>query len=178
MPVALLKVIDITERNSAVLALVENIQRQDLSFFEEAIAIAKLIDFYGMTQEDAAIKLGKKQSTISNKLRLLRLSPREMTLISEAGLTERHARALLRISDEKTRLSVIEKVITSGLNVEKTEKLIENAKQVLLRAEEKNEDKHAVWVKIEKATSEEEYISIVEEGTLSPVTKLKLKEIL
>lgn len=118
-------IIDITERNSAVLALVENIQRQDLSFFEEAIAIAKLIDFYGMTQEDAAIKLGKKQSTISNKLRLLRLSPKEMTLISEAGLTERHARAFIRISDEKTRLSVIEKVITSGLNVEKTEKLIE-----------------------------------------------------
>ncbi|MBR3920336.1 MAG: ParB/RepB/Spo0J family partition protein [Oscillospiraceae bacterium] len=118
-------IIDITERNSAVLALVENIQRQDLSFFEEAIAIAKLIDFYGMTQEDAAIKLGKKQSTISNKLRLLRLSPREMTLISEAGLTERHARAFIRISDEETRLSIIEKVITSGLNVEKTEKLIE-----------------------------------------------------
>lgn len=118
-------IIDITERNSAVLALVENIQRQDLSFFEEAIAIAKLIDFYGMTQEDAAIKLGKKQSTISNKLRLLRLSPREMNLISEAGLTERHARAFIRISDEETRLSIIEKVITMGLNVEKTEKLIE-----------------------------------------------------
>lgn len=118
-------IIDITERNSAVLALVENIQRQDLSFFEEAIAIAKLIDFYGMTQEDAAIKLGKKQSTISNKLRLLRLSPKEMTLISEAGLTERHARALLRIEDEETRLFVIEKIITAGLNVEKTEKLIE-----------------------------------------------------
>ena len=118
-------IIDITERNSAVLALVENIQRQNLSFFEEAIAIAKLIDFYGMTQEDAAIKLGKKQSTISNKLRLLRLSPREMNLISEAGLTERHARALLRISDEETRLSLIEKIITMGLNVEKTEKLIE-----------------------------------------------------
>lgn len=118
-------IIDITERNSAVLALVENIQRQDLSFFEEAIAIAKLIDFYGMTQEDAAIKLGKKQSTISNKLRLLRLSPREMKLISESGLTERHARAFIRISDEETRLSIIEKVITMGLNVEKTEKLIE-----------------------------------------------------
>ena len=116
---------DMNDRDSAILAIVENIQRQDLSFFEEAIAIAKLIDFYGMTQEDAAIKLGKKQSTISNKLRLLRLSPREMTLISEAGLTERHARAFIRISDEKTRLSVIEKVITSGLNVEKTERLIE-----------------------------------------------------
>lgn len=129
-------IIDITERNSAVLALVENIQRQDLSFFEEAIAIAKLIDFYGMTQEDAAIKLGKKQSTISNKLRLLRLSPKEMNLISEAGLTERHARAFIRISDEKTRLSVIEKVITMGLNVEKTERLIE--REIKISKEKEN----------------------------------------
>lgn len=119
-------IIDITERNSAVLALVENIQRQNLSYFEEAIAIAKLIDFYGMTQEDAAIKLGRKQSTISNKLRLLRLSPNEMEMITENGLSERHARALLRLSDGKTRLFVIDEIVRKGLSVEKTEKLIEN----------------------------------------------------
>ena len=118
-------IIDVTERNSAVLALVENIQRQNLSFFEEAIAIAKLIDFYGMTQEDAAIRLGKKQSTISNKLRLLRLSPAEMEMVTESGLSERHARALLRVSDENLRISLIEEIARKGLNVEKSEKLIE-----------------------------------------------------
>lgn len=122
-------IIDITERNSAVLALVENIQRENLSFFEEAIAIAKLIDFYGMTQEDAAIKLGRKQSTISNKLRLLRLSPEEMEMIEENNLSERHARALLRIPDRKKRIYIIEKIVSMGLNVGKTEKLIEKEMQ-------------------------------------------------
>ena len=66
--------VEMTGRNSAVMALIENIQRQDLSVFDEAEAIAKLIDYYGMTQEDAAIKLGKSHSTVANNLRLLKLS--------------------------------------------------------------------------------------------------------
>ncbi|HNX64504.1 MAG TPA: ParB/RepB/Spo0J family partition protein [Oscillospiraceae bacterium] len=118
-------IIDVTERNSAVLALVENIQRQDLSFFDEAYAIEKLIDFYGMTQEDAAIRLGKAQSTIANKLRLLRLSEAEMQLINDGNLTERHARALLKVIDKDLRLNVIERIIKFNLNVERTEALIE-----------------------------------------------------
>ncbi len=118
-------IIDITERNSAVLAIVENIQRQDLSFFEEAAAIEKLIDFYGMTQEDAAIKLGKAQSTIANKLRLLKLSEKEMEMISERGLTERHARALLRLSSAEQRMYAIERISKGKLNVERTEKLVD-----------------------------------------------------
>lgn len=95
---------EISDRNSAILALVENIQRQDLSFFDEAAAIEKLITYYGMTQEDAAAKLGKAQSTIANKLRLLRLTPEERNLIVKFGLTERHARALLKLgkSDRQT----------------------------------------------------------------------------
>ena len=88
---------DVSDRHSAVLALVENIQRQDLSFFDEATAIEKLITLYGMTQEDAASKLGRAQSTIANKLRLLRLTEKERSLIIQYGLTERHARALLRL---------------------------------------------------------------------------------
>ena len=70
-------IVDMSDRDSAILALVENIQRQDLNFFDEAAAIEKLITYYGMTQEDAAAKLGKAQSTIANKLRLLRLTPDE-----------------------------------------------------------------------------------------------------
>lgn len=118
-------VMDTTARNSAVLALIENIQRQDLSYFDEAYAIDRLIDFYGMTQEDAAIKLGKAQSTIANKLRLLRLTELEKKLLMEYGMTERHARALLRIPEEAYRLEVIEKVHKSALNVCQTEQLVE-----------------------------------------------------
>lgn len=118
-------IIDVTERNSAVLALVENIQRQDLSYFDEAYAIDKLIDFYGMTQEDAAIRLGKAQSTIANKLRLLKFSEDEMELISRYNLTERHARALLKLSSPEQRKNAIERIVKGNLNVEKSELLIE-----------------------------------------------------
>lgn len=116
---------EISERHSAILALVENIQRQDLSFFDEAVAIEKLITYYGMTQEDAAAKLGKAQSTIANKLRLLRLTADERELITRFNLTERHARALLKLGNPTDRLNVLEKVVKSNLNVERTERLIE-----------------------------------------------------
>lgn len=117
---------EISERHSAILALVENIQRQDLSFFEEAIAIEKLITYYGMTQEDAAAKLGKAQSTIANKLRLLRLSPDERELIVRFNLTERHARALLRLGNQTDRINVLEKIVKNNLNVDRTERLIDD----------------------------------------------------
>ena len=100
--------VTITERNSAVMALIENIQRKDLSYFDEAEAIAKLIDFYGMTQEDAAIKLGKSQPSIANKLRLLKLDEEVREKLSEYGLTERHARALLRLKCKGQQLDTIE----------------------------------------------------------------------
>lgn len=118
--------IDVTERNSAVLALVENIQRQSLSFFDEAVAIDRLIDFYGMTQEDAAIRLGKAQSTIANKLRLLKFSEPEKKLIVSAGLTERHARALLKLPEEALRIEAIDKIMRYNYNVERTEELVES----------------------------------------------------
>lgn len=116
---------EISERYSAILALVENIQRQDLSFFEEAVAIEKLISYYGMTQEDAAMKLGKAQSTIANKLRLLRITPEERDIIVKFNLTERHARSLLKLGSKEDRLFILEKVIKNNLNVERTERLIE-----------------------------------------------------
>lgn len=118
-------VMEISERNSAILALVENIQRQDLNFFDEAAAIEKLITYYGMTQEDAAIKLGKAQSTIANKLRLLRLTPPEREMLMEHQLTERHARALLKLGSPEERLQILDKVVKHRLNVEKTEHLID-----------------------------------------------------
>lgn len=119
-------VMDVTERNSALLALVENIQRKDLNFFEEAYAISQLIELYGMTQEDAAVRLGYAQSTLANKLRLLKLSATEQSMISEKGLSERHARALLRLDDSQRRIEVISKVAREHLSVDRTEKLIDS----------------------------------------------------
>lgn len=116
---------EVSDRHSAILALVENIQHQDLSFFDEATAIEYLITHYGMTQEDAAAKLGRAQSTIANKLRLLRLTERERELIINYGLTERHARSLLRLGSSDDRLFILEKIIKNNLNVDRSEHLID-----------------------------------------------------
>jgi ParB family chromosome partitioning protein len=117
---------EINDRDSAILALVEHIQNNCLSFFDEALAIESLLKDYGLTQEEGAAKLGKAQSTIANKLRLLRLSNKERRIIAQNNLTERHARALLRIGSVDDRLNILSRVIKNNLNVEKTEILIEN----------------------------------------------------
>lgn len=117
-------IVNMTERNSALMALVENIQREDLSFFEEANAIQSLISVYGMTQEDAAIRLGIAQSTVANKLRLLRIPGDEQQVIMDMGLSERHARALLRLESKSDRIDVLERIHKYKLNVEMTEAYI------------------------------------------------------
>lgn len=113
-----------SDKESALLALIENLQRADLNMFEEGRGIARLIRKYGLTQEQAAIKLGKKQSTIANKLRLLRLSFEEQEWILTANLSERHARALLRINDEGLRHEVLSRIITENLSVGASEALV------------------------------------------------------
>ena len=110
---------------SAVLSILENIQRSDLSFFEEAAAIGQLVDHFGMTQAQVAKKLSKSQSALSNKLRLLKLPVDVRYFIEKEGLTERHARALLQLKTEKEIWKVLNIVKERGLNVEQTEKLIE-----------------------------------------------------
>lgn len=116
---------ELNDRNYAIYSLVENIRRQDMSFFEEAEAIEELINIYGLTQDSAALKLGRAQSTIANKLRLLRLTEKERALIVKFELTERHARSLLRLGSPEERIEIINKIIQYGLNVERTEKLID-----------------------------------------------------
>ncbi len=110
---------------SAVLALIENIQRSNLSYFEEAEGIAQLMAQLGANQDEVARRLGKAQSTLSNKLRLLKLSPELRRQITEAGLTERHARALLKLEDSKMQKQALHEIITKRLNVSDTDKLIE-----------------------------------------------------
>lgn len=111
--------------DSAVLALVENIQRENLSYLEEAEAFHQLLENHGLTQEELADKLGKSQSAVANKIRILKLSPEVRELLSEHHLTERHARALLRLPDAKLQLRTVKLIIQRGLNVAKTEELIE-----------------------------------------------------
>lgn len=117
-------VVDITDTESAQIALLENLQREDLNFIEEAEAYYNLIQDHHFTQEEIAVKMGKNQSTIANKLRLLKLSEKVRSLCLENKFTERHARALLSIPDEELQLKIVEKVISKGLNVKNTEELI------------------------------------------------------
>ena len=117
-------VVKCSDKESAVYALLENLQRADLGIFEEARGISRLIRRYGLTQEQAARKIGKTQSAVANKLRLLRLSAEEQEWIENAGLSERHARSLLRLDDESTRREALSKVISDNLNVKQTETLV------------------------------------------------------
>ncbi len=117
---------DVGEEGAAFCALIENLQRQDLSFFEEAEGIASLIREFGISQSQAAQRLGKRQSTVANKLRLLRFSQTERELIGRYQLTERHARALLRIENEPVRMRLLQIAGEKGLNVAQTEALVED----------------------------------------------------
>lgn len=111
--------------DSAILALVENIQRENLSYIEEAEAFCTLISEHGLTQEELADKLGKSQSTIANKIRILKLSPKVRRMLAENNLTERHARALLRLPDDRQRQKAIKLIAERGFNVAKTEELVD-----------------------------------------------------
>ena len=113
------------DEESALLALIENLQRQDLHYFEEAAAIGDYIRRTGVTQEEAARQLGRSPSALANKLRLLRLSPACREQLVKGGLTERHARCLLRLEDESERLSALRYIADHQLNVAQTEQYIE-----------------------------------------------------
>ena len=118
-------VIRAQSRQSAVFALIENLQRENLNFFEEARAIEGLMEHYGISQEEMAQRLGQAQSTLSNKLRILKLSPRLCRQIEREGLSERHARALLKLEEEKDQQEVLDRIIRDHLNVAQTERLVE-----------------------------------------------------
>lgn len=112
-------------RESALLALVENMQRQDLHFFEEAAAIAAYLKASGSTQEEAAVLLGRSPSAVANKLRLLRLSPACREVLISGGLAERHARCLLRLEDEGERLRAARHMAEKQMNVAQAEQYVE-----------------------------------------------------
>lgn len=120
-------VINVDDNDSAVMALIENLQREDLSYMEEAEGYNNLINDHNFTQEELAQKIGKSQSTIANKIRLLKLPPLVKKILADNNLTERHARALLKLHDEQLQLRVLKHVCEKGLNVKRTEDLVERA---------------------------------------------------
>lgn len=128
-------VMNVSDEQSALFAIIENVQRQNLDFFEEAVAIERLMVDHGLTQEEISRKLGKAQSTLSNKLRLLRLPEELRDKITYAGLTERHARALLTLPDNLTRARILDIIIERHLTVSESERLINDVGR---RKKEKN----------------------------------------
>lgn len=122
-------VAQVGEEDSALLALMENLQRRDLDCWEEAQAIARLISRYGLSQEEAARRLGRAQPTVANKLRLLRLPEDVRALLRENGLTERHARALLRLQDPEVQRRAAGDIVRRGMNVAQAEAYMEKLLQ-------------------------------------------------
>lgn len=116
--------LDVDAASSTLIFLTENLQREDLHYFDEAEYLQKYLMESGLTQSQAAKRLGRSQSAVANKLRLLCLSPRLRQTLRERGLSERHARALLRISGEQQRQLVLEEVARRGLTVAQTEQYI------------------------------------------------------
>lgn len=116
-----------SDEQSIVLTLIENLQRKDLNYFEEANGIARLMQELHLNQQQISQKLGKAQSTVANKIRLLKYSPDMQRRILEANLTERHARALLKLTDEEQQREAITAIERDRLNVEQTEQMIDDA---------------------------------------------------
>lgn len=119
-------ILEVDSAQSSLLALVENLQRRDLDYIEEAEGLAQLIRVAGYSQEEAARKVGKSQSAVANKLRLLRLSPAIITRLRQNSLSERHARALLRLESDFDRQQVLEAILKHEMNVSRTETYIDD----------------------------------------------------
>ena len=114
------------EQESSLAALLENLQRQDLNFVEEAKAFSFLMTRFSMSQEQVAKAVGKSQSAVCNTLRLLRHSEPVLTMLLESGLTQRHGRALLKLDSESKKLSAISHITRNSLSVSQTERYIES----------------------------------------------------
>ena len=127
-------IVDADDNRSAIMSLLENLQREDLCFFEIAEGYKNLIRRQGITQEELARKIGMSRSSIANKMRLLRLSPKVRRLIRDYCLSERHARAILALGDEQTQIDAVKKIHKQHLNAAESEKLVDD---ILLRNPEK-----------------------------------------
>lgn len=133
--------IDVNMEDASLIALVENLQRRDLDFIEEALGISQLIRMFGMSQEEAARRIGKSQSAVANKLRLLKLPSDVLESLRQNGLTERHGRALLRLPNPVAQRAALEYIVDNGLTVAATDAYIDALLSVPEEAEQKDEEK-------------------------------------
>ena len=136
-------IIEVDERMSAEMAIIENLLRKDLNMFEQAYGFKKLIENYGLTQDEVARRMSLSQSAVANKIRLLKLTDLEQEMILENELSERHARSLLKIDSIETRIEVIRYISSMSMNVINSEKYIET---VLKRAESRQKDAKTMQV--------------------------------
>lgn len=160
-------IVDYRDTESAMIALVENLQREDLNFLEEAEGFASLINDHGLTQQELAEKLGKSQSTIANKLRLLKLPTDIKKTLIDGDLTERHGRVLLKLPDDNLRRVILDKVISRNLNVSRTESLVEDMLNDLRRSDEipiKQNIKSLINIRIYTNTLKKAFKAIKEYG--------------
>ena len=133
--------IDVNMEDASLIALVENLQRRDLDFIEEALGISQLIRMFGMSQEEAARRIGKSQSAVANKLRLLKLPSDVLESLRQNGLTERHGRALLRLPSPVAQRAALEYIVDNGLTVAATDAYIDALLSEPEEAERKDEEK-------------------------------------
>lgn len=141
---------DMVEETSAMIALIENLQREDLYYMEEAQCYETLLKNYNLTQDELAKRLGKSQSAIANKLRLLRLDESVKQAMRESSMTERHARAILKLKGEKEQLKAIEKIKKDGLSVKETERLVDKTLNSLYDRRENGAKPRPVIVRMVK----------------------------
>ena len=144
LPAVPLIVRSISDKEMAELAMIENLQREDLHFLEEAEGYQQLISQFGLTQEEMAKRVGKNQSTVANKLRLLKLDPEVRSNLREFSLTERHARALLKLDNPELQQQTLQLVKEKGLNVRETEDIIEDIIENISREKEADQPKRNV----------------------------------
>ena len=133
--------IDVNMEDASLIALVENLQRRDLDFIEEALGISQLIRMFGMSQEEAARRIGKSQSAVANKLRLLKLPSDVLESLRQNGLTERHGRALLRLPNPVAQRAALEYIVDNGLTVAATDAYRDALLSAPEEAEQKDEEK-------------------------------------
>ncbi len=162
-------VMTMDDKESGLAAMVENLQRQDLDFIEEARGIQSLMDKWTISQEQTAKMLGKSQSAIANKLRLLKHSDTVLDALREAGLTERHARALLKLPTEAQKLAAIKVIRQLDMNVAKTEQYI----QSLLEEQPKKERQPNVTAFIRNLTQS---LAKIQQGGISAISERKETE--
>ena len=140
-------VLDVNMQDASLIALIENLQRRDLDFVEEAVGLSRLIRMFGMSQEEAAKRIGKSQSAVANKLRLLKLPPDVLENLRSYGLSERHGRALLRLPEHGSQRMALEYIAANDLTVAATEEYIEALLTAPEDAQEKPEPRRTLILK-------------------------------